>query len=138
MGTGTPGNNGLVNYGFSFSVVAINNARGIVVTTTLTGNAAILNGYTLRPRIISLTGVLITVNTGVDNVNASVVAVRNIRHLRNYRCSIIPSHVRANSCLTNTLVAHNSILAGGASTLLLAPILRGFRSVNTIVADNSS
>lgn len=121
-----------------FSGIDINTAVGNVLSTMVTGNRAVLRGYTGRPRIISLTGFLGVYNTGVHNTNASIVGIHNIRGVRNYACDVVPSRVRTNDCVITTTTANNSILIGGIAPGRLRPVARGLHHTNIRIRRFSS
>lgn len=129
---------GLINASVCVSIISINTAVGIVLTTILTEKLAIVRGTTGRPRVISLTGFLGSVNTSIEKTNASIVGVHNIRGLRNYACSIVPSRVRTNACVITTTTYNNSILIGGIVPGRLRSVDTGLRRTNTRVVRCSS
>ncbi len=124
----------LYNDDVCLSIISINTAVGVVLTTTGTGKLAMVRGTTHRPRVISLTGCLGSVNTGVVNTNADIVGVHNIRGLRNAACDVVPSRVRTNACVTTTITARNSILVAGIAPGRLRSVVTGLHRANTIVA----
>ncbi len=132
------GNRQLVNGSVCLSAIDINTAIGVVLTTIQSVNLAIVRGTTGRPRVISLTGFLGAVKTSIHNTNASIVGVHNIRRLDNTACSVVPSRVRTNACVTVTMTARNSILIHGIVPGRLRSVATGLRRVKTLVRRVSS
>lgn len=112
-----------------FSIIAMNTAVGMVVTTTVTSNLAVVRGMTGRPRIMSMTGFLGDVKTGVHNTKASIVGVHKIGSLRGTRCSVVPSRVRTKAFVFTTTTAHKSIAMLGIVPGRLSTAVSGLMSV---------
>ncbi len=72
----------LQNTRVALSFPDMKTARGILLTTYATTNAAILRGTTHRPRVRSLYKCLITYKTHVTTSKRNALIVRNIPHLR--------------------------------------------------------
>lgn len=112
------------------SRTSIAKATGVMVTTMLTGKAAAVCGTTYRPCLRRLYQVLGHVNTQVDNVTSGLLAVRNIRRLRNARRAMLPSVVRINDFVNVTTVAGDRVAVGGISCRGLNVVPRDFHHLN--------
>ncbi len=86
--------NKLRNTSVALTFPDIKTARGILLTTYATQNAAILHRKTERPRVNSLYQCLGTYNKSVATSDSNALIVRNIPHLDNTSRQIVPSHVR--------------------------------------------
>lgn len=121
---------GLGKYCVLLSRTSIANATGVVVTTILTGKAAAVCGTTYRPCVRRLYRLLGSVNTRVDNVTDGLLAVINIRGLRNTRRHVLPSVVRINSFVNVTTVYKTNVHVGSISIGSLNVVPSTFHQLN--------